>query len=138
MNKWRKLWTDELPGAWRDTIDAATSFGDLRKRIERDYRWLVPDALAVVKAASEDEWEPFRAGLDKERRREFAGAAWGERWMVLLLPDVLIALFERVPKHSSMPVHVAVDRLVELGFLASSGNSYVLPKPSESVGGSKP
>ena len=121
---WREMWTDELPEAWKKTVDSATSFATLRQSLAEDWSGIVPDVLAEIVDRTEADWPAFHKGLRHERRRQFAGEDWP--YGHTLLPDVLLRLFEVMPPHVSMPTPVALDRLVQLKQLVERDGVYSL------------
>lgn len=130
MIRLRDLWTDEVPTVWKNDIDRAESFEDLRGIVEDQWKPIAKDVLSLLDSLQESDWPEFKKGLELERSRKFAGEKWANRYMGIILPDVHIALFQALP-HASMPLLLALDRLTELGVLERSGGFYVVPKHQE-------
>ena len=93
-------------------ISKAVTLNELRMVLE-DYKNLFPDAYAQA-PTSAAEFKAWRAGLRKERKREFAGIEFMERFGALLLPEVLIEA-GMVANQFKVPWGCAYIRLRDVG-----------------------
>ena len=85
---------------YSDALPKCTSFTELHALLHR-FAPLVPDAIAAAPENAE-EFATFTAGLRKERRKQFSGEDFINRYGAVLLPEIflhvgLIALRCRVP-----------------------------------------
>lgn len=110
-----RVWTDDFQKRWIVLLDEATSFKDVSSAILRDFdEYAMADALKELRASTPEDWQTFRAGLTLERRKEFAGQEWAERWGHVLIPDVAIAIqqFDHVLAGASMPLGAFARRVL--------------------------
>lgn len=95
-------------------LDKATNRIELINHI-REYRSIAFDAYKAATRISED-WLEFKTGLERERKKEYAGEEWNEKYADILLPRVM---FEAtvVATQFMIPWGVAFRRLVDVGFI---------------------
>ena len=75
---------------------------DALLEVVRGWPTFAPDAIAAVEAMDEEAFKQFREGLVLERKKEFAGEGWAERFAVIIIPERLLrttdlALTMKVP-----------------------------------------
>jgi hypothetical protein len=95
---------------WVDAIDAPT-LADLRTQVE-PWRPYVPDALAIVDGMTEESFQDWLAGLEKERRGQWAGMEHSRRFGALLMPASCIKA-TLIAQTFKTPFGVALIRLTE-------------------------
>jgi len=101
-----------------------------------DYATLYPDALAEA-PRNAPEFKAWREGLDKERKGEFAGLEFMQRFGAVLLPDVLVAVGV-MAQQCGVPWGCAYIRMREAGHIEVRNQvSYVArdttPRPADVV-----
>lgn len=101
------------PAEYIKAVAAVESAAQLRSLL-RAWEWAAPDALAA--APSQDEWDEFKRGLRSERRKQFAGEAWAERFGAILLPERMMRV-SRVAAEFGVPWGLAYRRMQEAGSL---------------------
>jgi hypothetical protein len=97
-------------------ITSAKTPADLVAFLE-GWEELAPDALAVARAIDTPEaWTQWQEGLEKERRRKFAGEAWAARFAVIVMPEKMVRV-TIAAEQFSVPWGLAWIRLAEEGLL---------------------
>jgi len=77
--------SDPVPG-YTAAITAAKDSDALQDAIE-PFSLVAADALET--ARGDYSFDEFRTGLRKERRGRFAGVKWGDKFMAILMPDIM-------------------------------------------------
>jgi hypothetical protein len=103
--------TDPVP-EYRAALEAKTLEG-LRAGIAPFAR-VASDAVAIAAAMTEGDFEVWRTGLRKERREQFAGEIFAERYGALLLPLVMLEV-SMFADHFKVPWGLAFVRMLEAG-----------------------
>lgn len=98
---------------WAKALGAATTFEALQNMAVAWKVW-APDALAVVERMTSETFRTFRAGLEKERAKDFAGEAWARKYGALLIPERLMAITIRAEQFG-VPFGTMAIRLAEVG-----------------------
>lgn len=93
-------------------LDKCKTLAELTHLLE-DYGTLFPDALEQL-PKNDAEFKAWRTGLRRERRREFAGEAFMERFGNVLLPDLLMKVGE-VAMRFKVPWGCAYLRMKDVG-----------------------
>lgn len=62
---------------------------ELFEKLEADWSELASDAIEIVKGMSDEDFVVFRAGLKKERKGEFAGEKYTEKYSSVLMPEIM-------------------------------------------------
>lgn len=102
----------ETPERYAEGLVEAESLAALRAHVE-GFAELAKDALPIVRAMTDAEFPIWRKGLQMERRGEFAGEDFAERYAALLLPEPMVTVAD-VAHRYQVPFDVAVRRLREV------------------------
>lgn len=93
-------------------LTVCDSLADLKALVTR-YQELVVDAVPVVAAMTEADFQAFRKGLKSERRGKFAGEEWAERFGAVLMPLPMMTITQ-VAAQFQAPFGVTWQRLRDL------------------------
>lgn len=104
---------------YANALSAASSLEELQL-VLRTYKAIAPDALAAA-PTSDSEFAEWRAGLEQERRGQFAGEEWCERWGTVLIPELMMRVTEVAAKYH-VPWGLAFHRLVDTGHIVKGGD----------------
>lgn len=102
-------------GVYSKELDACASMFDVQC-LTRRWRLLADDAYQCAVGLSEADWEEFKNGLKQERRGRFASEVWAKKFMVMVLPEVMLRCV-MVEEHFKVPFGLAFRRLKEVGAL---------------------
>lgn len=95
---------------------------------------LAPDAWEIVsRMHSADEFLRFRNGLERETRREFAGAKWAAQFGAIVMPELLMRV-SLVAEQFGVPWGAAFLRCEQEGILQRRGDVYVWVQPEQIMG----
>ena len=102
--------------AYLTAVDACHSLEDWHALLT-EWEWLLsPRVVAVQRGLDEAGFQEFRAGLQQERKKRFAGEAWARRFTDVLLP-VRLMVCDEVASRFYVPWIVAWRRLEQTGTL---------------------
>ncbi len=105
----------EHPREWAAAVTDADTLPKLLALCE-DWKELAPDALRVASSMTLEDFEDFRAGLKKERRGEFAGEIFAEKYSDITMPAIMFKVQMFAQDHK-VPWGMAYIRLKETGRL---------------------
>lgn len=111
----RITYTSDQPAEYGKALDGAKSLPEL-VAILKDWESLAADALAIGLQMTEADFQEWKAGLVLERKGEFAGEEYAEKYGALNLPEVLIKVSMLAANHGA-PWGCAYLRLKETGNL---------------------
>src|SRR5256885_2350286 len=103
----------ELDRDWAKALSAATTWEALQNMVVAWKAW-APDALAVVETMNSETFKEFRAGLESERHKTFAGEPWARKYGALLIPARLMEITIRAEQFG-VPFGTMAIRLAEVG-----------------------
>jgi hypothetical protein len=68
---------------------AISGCGTLKDLVDELHTWrgIADDALHAAEQMKDNEWDEFQRGLKSERRKKYAGDAWAEKWIAILIPE---------------------------------------------------
>jgi hypothetical protein len=98
---------------FRKCLDDARTLLVLQAAAER-YRAIFPDAHKVAAGMDDAAFLEWRSGLSKQRRKQFAGEAWIERFGPLVMPGVALHT-AMIASELCVPFGLAFNRLKEVG-----------------------
>jgi hypothetical protein len=107
--------TDDPAPSWNAGLDGAGSLKELRAFV-RGWPTLAPDAIAAARAMKAADWDDWRRGLASERKGEFAGEAWADKFGALLIPRRMLRA-SALASQFFVPFGVAWIRLRDLNLL---------------------
>ena len=119
---------DEPDRTYRDGLDKVRLPADLTDLVER-FAALFPDAYEQGKYLSDEDFLQFKAGLRHERKGEFAGEDFMEKFGAILMPANMIHV-GIVANQFKVPFGLAFCRMKESGMLTIDGGvCQVVGKP---------
>lgn len=107
---------DELYEDFRKCLDDARTLAVLQAAAER-YRAIFPDAYDVTASMDDAAFLEWRSGLSKERKKQFAGEEWVERFGPLIMPAVALHV-AMLASELCVPFGLAFNRMKEVGQIA--------------------
>ncbi len=96
---------------WAKQLRDAKTLPELRALADAWGRW-TPDAQLITANMTEAEFLEFRAGLEKESRKEFAGESWARRYGVVIIPERLLEITIRAQQFG-VPFGMMAIRIAE-------------------------
>lgn len=105
----------ECDRAYTKALTAAETLADLRT-VTQSYEPIAADAHEIALRMTEDDFKEFRKGLMKERRGKFAGEAWADKYMAVMLPATMFGVSE-VAVSYCVPFGLAYIRMRDAGRL---------------------
>jgi hypothetical protein len=81
-------YTSETPQDYSAGLSKCKTLGQLREHVQT-YRRVADDAWQIVKDMEQPAFLELLSGLRKERKGEFAGEEWAEKYMNIMLPEIL-------------------------------------------------
>lgn len=103
---------EPLPDYIKAVDNARTA--DALREATRHFSPLFPDAYKVAKGLDDHAFLEWRSGLRKERRKEFAGDAFAQRYGAILMPEIAMEV-GMLTHEFHVPFGLAFNRLVEVG-----------------------
>jgi hypothetical protein len=105
--------TEDPASRYVKSLSACRSRADLLALLrEPIHRECAPDALAAAEEMRDEDWPEFEEGLRKERRKQFAGEEWCDRFGAIAIPDAM-SMASVLAKKYSVPWGCAFIRLRE-------------------------
>ena len=94
--------TEDPAPQYADDLHWCLSAKELLEKLDADWSELAPDALEIVKEMGAEDFKVFREGLKKERKGEFAGEEFSDKYSNVLMPEIMfktsmIAIQYKVP-----------------------------------------
>jgi len=80
---------NEVIVEYRRALNAALCLEDMQD-VGREWGKVFPDIVDVINKMSKADFTKWRKGLEKERRQEFAGGKFMERYGTILMPGLAI------------------------------------------------
>ena len=108
-------YTSDTNKDYVDGLTKATTLGELQRHVHT-YQRVADDAWKIAQEMDAAAFHEWRTGLRMERKRQFAGEQWAERYGALLMPRVLMEV-EMVSNHFKAPWGCAYIRLKEEGII---------------------
>lgn len=108
-------YTSEQPKDYAEALSGASTLDELVKVAEA-WQEVASDALAIVKGMTPADFEQWRSGLAKERKGNFAGMEFQNRYAVVLMPERLFKV-SMMALEFSVPWGLMYLRLKETGRL---------------------
>lgn len=108
----------EQPKDYAEALSGAETLEALVKVVEA-WQEVAGDALRVVKGMTTADFKEWRSGLAKERKGEFAGMEFQEKYAVVTMPEVLFKV-SIIAQQFGTPWGCAYIRLKETGNLAKA------------------
>lgn len=107
---------------WQRAIEAET-LADLRTAV-KSFELVAWDAVDIINAMTPQQFKSFRRGLLKERKQEFAGTAWAEKFAAVLIPETMMRV-HLVADQFKVPWGCAFIRLRDEGMVTvKEGRAY--------------
>lgn len=72
-----------------DGLSNAKRLADLQTHVQT-YQRVADDAFKITRDMKADDFGSWRRGLVKERKGEFAGEEWAEKYGAVLMPEILM------------------------------------------------
>lgn len=77
--------SDDVVETYAKELTKIKTLQDLLSTVT-EWDWCADDALAIVSAMNEEDFNVFKTGLKKERSGEFSGEEWTEKYSCILMP----------------------------------------------------
>jgi hypothetical protein len=100
-------------------LEGAKTLKSLAAAVQK-YKKIAADACAVVDGMGEADFTEWRRGLASERKKEFAGDEWCQRFGAILIPRVMLEV-GLVANHFVAPWGCAYIRMREEGRISEAG-----------------
>lgn len=110
----------ETPKDYSVGLSKCKTLAALREHVET-YRRVADDAWQIVKDMEQPAFLELLRGLRKERNGEFAGDEWAEKYMDVMLPEILFRV-SAVAVQYGTPWGCAYIRLKEAGRIEERNN----------------
>lgn len=125
----RISYTSETPKDYSAGLSKCKTLDQLREHVQT-YRRIADDAWQIVKDMEQPAFLELLRGLRKERKGEFAGEEWAEKYMAVMLPEILFRV-SAVAVQYGAPWGCAYIRLKEAGRIVESSNVAKWVEPPE-------
>ena len=125
-------YVSETPKDYSAGLSKCKTLAALRDHVQT-YRRVADDAWQVVKDMELPAFLELQAGLRKERRGKYAGDAWAEKYMNVMLPEILFRV-SMVAERFKVPWGCAYIRLKDVGRIVEKSNvaHWIEPTPDTS------
>lgn len=114
MSRHHITYVSDQGGDYVAAIGKVKTLAELMHVLE-DYKSLCPDALEAA-PKDDKEFKAWRQGLHRERRGEYAGDAYLERYGAIMLPELLMQVAAVVARFH-VPWGCAYLRMVDAGMI---------------------
>lgn len=123
-------YTTEISKRYVDELRACEDTAALLAFVNK-WKKLAYDAYKSVWSPSFN-WEEFKAGLTQETAGQFAGEAWGKKYGMILLPELLLHI-GLTAQHFKAPEGAAFIRLREMQMIKKRRKNgiFYLVKPKQ-------
>lgn len=101
----------EPVASYQKGITDAMTLEELKTHLKK-YRTIASDALESID--DNFNFKEFKAGLNKERKKKFAGPDWANKYMVIIMPKVLYEA-SMIAHNFKVPWGLAYIRLIDIG-----------------------
>ena len=103
---------EETPQKYARQLSECSDVLALRQLLA-GYAELAKDAIPIAANMGDDEWPEFQRGLKSERRGKFAGEAWAEKYIAILMPEPMFTV-AKVAEQYKVPFTIALRRIREV------------------------
>lgn len=126
----RITYTTEICKLYVDGIRKCKTREELEKYVNSKWEELASDALERIKSPEFD-WLQYKKGLAIEKRGEYSGGEWLEKYGAILLPAVIMFIGLKA-QHFHAPDGLVFMRACEAGYLKKNEDGiYYLDLPKE-------
>ena len=98
---------------YQKALNGAKTLDGLRKAVGK-FALIAGDAAEVVSGMDEDAFKEWAAGLAMERKKQFAGEDWVEKYGAIVMPIVMLEV-GMIAQHFGAPWGCAYIRMKEAG-----------------------
>jgi hypothetical protein len=122
----------EICKPYVDGVKKCKSKEELEEFVNLYWRELAQDALDAIRS-KDFIWSQYKAGMKMEKRGQYSGDEWAEKYAAILLPGVIMFIGLQAQRFCA-PEGCVFIRLEQEGFLKKDkGGIYYLDLPKESV-----
>lgn len=119
-----------------DGLSNAKRLADLQTHVQT-YQRVADDAFKITRDMKAEDFGVWRRGLSKERKGEFAGEEWAEKYGAVLMPEILMKVGMIADQYGA-PWGCAYIRLRDVGRITEPNKIARWNEPTHPQHGAEP